>query len=98
MISWMISAFCMVALAVILLAARNRPVQGTGITLTLNAIIAILANVAKAALLLPTAEALGQLKWMWFARANKLSDFETYEYAIRGPWGSLLLLWNLKGR
>lgn len=51
---------------------------------------------AKAALLLPTTEALGQLKWHWFQQENQLIDFEVIDAASRGFWGSALLLLKSK--
>ncbi|KAH7398492.1 hypothetical protein BKA66DRAFT_407866 [Pyrenochaeta sp. MPI-SDFR-AT-0127] len=68
--------------------------------LTLNAFVSILSRIAGAALLLPVAEALGQLKWIWFIRGDskKMWDFEMFDNASRGPWGALLLLIHTKGK
>lgn len=65
--------------------------------ITLNAFVALFAAVAKAALILPVSEAIGQLKWMWFKKDSKLWDFFTFDGASRGPWGSLMLLKTTKG-
>lgn len=46
--------------------------------------------------LLPTTEALGQLKWHWFQQENQLIDFEVIDAASRGFWGSALLLLKSK--
>jgi hypothetical protein len=60
---------------------------------SIGTFISILSGFVKSALLLPTAEALGQLKWDWFKRSkNKMMDFETFDSASRGAWGSFLLL------
>jgi hypothetical protein len=54
---------------------------------------------AGAALILPVSEALGQLKWSWFQQNSKqMWDFEIFDNASRGPWGSLLLLLRTKGK
>ncbi|KAH7349095.1 hypothetical protein BKA66DRAFT_293491, partial [Pyrenochaeta sp. MPI-SDFR-AT-0127] len=60
--------------------------------ITLNAYIAVLAAVSKAALILPVSEAIGQLKWIWFQQDAALWDFQLYDSASRGPWGSFMLL------
>lgn len=97
LLSWVVSALCMGVIALILLVFENKSVPESDITL--NSIISVLAGVAKAALLLPTAECLGQMKWSWFWRdTKKVEDFETFDMASRGPWGSLVLLWRTKGR
>ena len=62
-----------------------------------SALIAIFSGLAKSGLLLPTAEALGQLKWAWFMKKRKLIDFEVMDSASRGPVGSLMLLCRTKG-
>lgn len=66
--------------------------------MSINAFISIFSGFAKSALLLPTAEALGQLKWDWFRKdEKKMMDFEVMDSASRGPWGSMVLLARTKG-
>jgi hypothetical protein len=59
-----------------------------------------LSKIASAALILPISEAIGQLKWVWFrgAESKDMIDFETFDKASRGAWGSFLLLFRTKGR
>jgi len=66
--------------------------------ITLNAYIAVFAAIAKAALILPVSEAIGQLKWLWFKEEANLWDFYTFDGASRGPWGALMLLGRTKCR
>jgi hypothetical protein len=59
----------------------------------------VLGKVASAALIIPTSEALGQLKWHWFHGSSKaMWDFEIFDKASRGAWGAALLLFRTKGR
>jgi hypothetical protein len=102
-ISWLFSAVCMAAVVGVLIKLKDEPLtkwalaEKTG--LTLNAYISILSKMAGAALILPVSEALGQLKWSWFLEHSKqMWDFEIFDNASRGPWGSLLLLIRTKGR
>lgn len=102
-VSWIISAICMTAIVAVLVVLRDQPVAKwpfTNIGLTLNAFVSILSRVAGAALLLPVAEAIGQLKWSWFIKgqSKKMWDFEMFDNASRGPWGSLLLLIHTRGK
>tara|TARA_R110002003_G_scaffold70_12_gene6435 strand:+ start:65389 stop:67827 length:2439 start_codon:yes stop_codon:yes gene_type:complete len=102
-VSWLISAICMGAIIAVLVVLRDQSVQKwpfTNMGLTLNAFVSVLSRVAGAALLLPVAEALGQLKWSWFIKGDskKMWDFEMFDNASRGPWGSLLLLIHTKGK
>ncbi|KAF1829800.1 hypothetical protein BDW02DRAFT_602254 [Decorospora gaudefroyi] len=102
-ISWVFSALCMAAVIIVLAILKDDPltkwslVETTG--LTLNAYISILSKMAGAALILPVSEALGQLKWSWFQQNSKqMWDFEIFDSASRGPWGSFLLLVRTKGK
>ncbi|KAF2276583.1 uncharacterized protein EI97DRAFT_44792 [Westerdykella ornata] len=98
-ISWLISAICMGAIVGVLIYLKDQRLPRWPYGLTLNAYIAVVSRVASAALLLPTTEALGQLKWSWFLGDSKqMWDFEIFDNASRGPWGAILLLIRTKGR
>ena len=103
LISWLFSALCMGAVIGVLIYLKDDSLskwtlaEKTG--LTLNTYISILSKMAGAALILPVSEALGQLKWSWFLEHSKqMWDFEIFDNASRGPWGSMLLLIRTKGR
>ncbi|KAH7113749.1 hypothetical protein B0J11DRAFT_619197 [Dendryphion nanum] len=94
-ISWCLSALCMTAVIVVLIFVQNKRAPEWPLSQTLN----MLSRVASAALILPVSEALGQLKWNWFQTKSKtMWDFEIFDNASRGPWGSALLLVRTKGR
>jgi hypothetical protein len=103
LLSWLFSAVCMAAIIGVLIGLQDESLskwvlaEKTG--LTLNTYISILSKMAGAALILPVSEALGQLKWSWFLEHSKqMWDFEIFDNASRGPWGSLLLLIRTKGK
>lgn len=76
----------------------GKPMPQWRLGVSINAFISIFSGFAKSALLLPTAEALGQLKWDWFKKdERKMMDFEVLDSASRGPWGSMVLLARTKG-
>lgn len=102
-VSWIFSAVCMAAVIGVLAHLKDRPLTDWALAketgLTLNAYISVLSKMAGAALILPVSEALGQLKWIWFQQNSKqMWDFEIFDNASRGPWGSLLLLVRTKGK
>ncbi|GIZ44344.1 hypothetical protein CKM354_000754400 [Cercospora kikuchii] len=93
-LSFSVSFLCMGAIVVLLANLNNKPLPNMGF-LTLNGIVSTLAGISKAALILPISEAISQLKWQWFwnvDRPRPISDFQIYDSASRGPWGSLCLL------
>ncbi|KAH7409986.1 hypothetical protein DE146DRAFT_332961 [Phaeosphaeria sp. MPI-PUGE-AT-0046c] len=97
--SWLVSFAC-VSTIVGLLLHYDGKVQPDYVVkgITLNAGIAVFSTVAKAALILPVSEAIGQLKWVWMQEERKLFDFLAFDNASRGPLGSLLLLSTTKCR
>jgi hypothetical protein len=96
-ISWVFSAIYMSIILSVLLHFNGRSLPEWKLGLTLNSFISILSGFAKASLLLPTAQALGQLKWNWFRKPRQLADFEIIDSASRGPLGSMILLASTKG-
>ncbi|KAF2731233.1 hypothetical protein EJ04DRAFT_526326 [Polyplosphaeria fusca] len=97
-ISWSLSAACMAGIMIVLFVYKDKRIPKWPLGLTLNAYISVLSKVASASLLLPVSEAIGQLKWGWFRNSRKMWDFEIFDNASRGPWGSLQLLVRTKGK
>ncbi|KAH8683240.1 hypothetical protein BGZ60DRAFT_215116 [Tricladium varicosporioides] len=50
----------------------------------------------KAAMMVPVASALGQLKWHWFREFKSLKAMEIFDEASRGTYGSIRLLITLR--
>jgi hypothetical protein len=100
LISWILSAACMAGIVIMLMVLQDKRIPTWPLGLTLNAYISVLSKTASAALLLPVSEALGQLKWSRFQgdSSQKVWDFELFDNASRGPWGSFLLLIRTKGK
>lgn len=71
--------------------------------LTLNGLVALLATITRASAMVSVADCLCQGKWDWFTprsshKQKSLAHMEGFDEASRGAWGSLKLLWMLKGR
>jgi hypothetical protein len=96
-LSWSISALCMAAVVAIYVHLKDEPMSlpKSGILLTTAN---VMGKIASAALIVPTSEALGQLKWNWFHDSKAMWDFEIFDKASRGPWGALMLLFRTRGR
>lgn len=92
-LSWGVSAGCMTAIIAILAHYDKGNIPVLSYNLTLNQVVSALSGFARASLILPTAEALGQLKWNSFRREPRsMLDFERLDMASRGPWGALVLV------
>ena len=101
-LSMFLSIACLAINVGILAALNKKPYRSWHVGnagITPNAIISIFAIFSKAGLLLPVAESIVQLKWLYFqARAQKVSDLQVFDDASRGPLGSLTLLWKVNIR
>lgn len=93
--SWIISALCMIAIIIILIFVDGKQQPSWHV----DSFISIISRVATSALLIPTAEAIGQCKWIHFRKGKSRSmwDLEAFDAATRGPMGSLLLILRRKG-
>jgi hypothetical protein len=99
LLSCLLSLFSLIAIIIILKHYDGEPIQDAPQSVTLNSLLAIFITLAKAGLMVPLAEALSQLKWVWFREAERpLIDFQTFDEASRGPIGGFRLLGMLKGR
>lgn len=93
-----ISLAAFVALVLVLKEFNQKPLPRWPSGMTLNTIIAALSTVARTAFLIPVSEGLSQSKWAWFKKKPRpLADFDMFDQASRGPWGSLGLLVRTKG-
>jgi hypothetical protein len=73
------------------LAAWKLPIQP-------NSLVAVFSAIAKAALLVPIAEGLSQLKWMYLdaSEPRRLGQIQAFDEASRGPWGAATLFWKTR--
>ena len=100
-LSWVIGASCMGAIALLLGRYDNHslPSRWPG-GISLNTSVSVLSALAKFFLSVPVEEAIGQLKWIWVGKgeSRKLIDLERFDDASRGPWGSFTLIMHMRGR
>lgn len=93
--SWLLSASCMAAIVMIYIHVKNEPMSRFRWALMCTN---VLGKLSSAALIVPTSEAIGQLKWNWFHESKAMWDFEIFDKASRGAWGAVMLLFRTKGR
>ncbi|KAF6827133.1 hypothetical protein CMUS01_09138 [Colletotrichum musicola] len=83
---------CIAAVVILLSLHQGKPLPAWPKLISVNTLIAVFTAIFKASLIMPVAEGIGQLKWTWFDRPQRLSDIALYDGASRGPWGSLSLI------
>ncbi|RMZ80328.1 hypothetical protein DV738_g2762, partial [Chaetothyriales sp. CBS 135597] len=92
-------SFASIASIVGVLGAYNqKPVPPLIHGITLNAVISFLATISRSAIMLCVGTVLSQGKWLWFKKKQRsLIDLQTIEDASRGPLGSVVMLFLLRG-
>ena len=92
-----LSFVCLVAIIIVLYRFHGQPLAAWKMPIALNSLISLFSTIAKAALLLPVAACISQLKWHYFAeKPHALTELQVFDEASRGPLGALQLLWELK--
>jgi hypothetical protein len=89
----------LIALAAVL-AQYNRKPQPNWQYMSLNSLISWMSTMFRAGIVISSSEALGQLKWIWFAqkRERSVQELRVYDSATRGPYGAMELIWTLRAR
>lgn len=64
--------------------------------ITLNTVLSFLSLVFRSSLLMPVAQSISQLAWIWYLQPKPLQDVVYYDSASRGPLGSIRLLLRLR--
>ncbi|KAF6816773.1 hypothetical protein CPLU01_13755 [Colletotrichum plurivorum] len=95
-----LSVACIATLVSVVSVYNHKPLPEWPLGLTLNTVIAFISTICRTAFVVPVMEGLSQSKWNWFKRygPRPLEDFQIFDEASRGPWGSLKLLLTMKGR
>ena len=93
------SLACFISIIGVLAAFNQEPAPSLSYGLTLNAIISILATASKSSLIFAVGECIGQLKWVWFhSRRRQLDEMQLFDSASRGPFGSLVVIFQHRGQ
>lgn len=102
---WKELATCFIILAALfaivgtVLPYQDQPLPNWPYDLSINTLVSIYVAILKFAMAFVLAECIGQIKWTWFEHPRPLTDLVPYDDASRGSlWGSLRLLWMLRGR
>lgn len=95
----LLSIVCVGLILVVLFEANDRALAAWPLWIQPNSLIAVFTTVGKSGMMVPIASCISQLKWRHFElRANRLSHLQLLDEASRGPWGSLMLLFDFHNR
>ncbi|MCJ1440581.1 MAG: hypothetical protein MMC23_001066 [Stictis urceolatum] len=91
-LSFLLAFVTLAAIITLLGTQKDKPLPAWPSLFSLNSLLSVLSSIMKTALLYPIAEGIGELKWIWFAAPQPISDFDRYDSASRGPWGAFQLI------
>ena len=69
-LSMILSTMCIIAITILLKNIDGIPLHSWRLGVSVEAVLSMLAALSKSCLLMPTAEALGQIKWLWAKRSE----------------------------
>jgi hypothetical protein len=96
LLSMVCSVGALLAIIAVLFAYNGKSMTRWNAWLRPNTVVSALSTLAKSSMLMAVGQGLGQLKWQHFERRpRRLLDFDVFENASRGPWGSLCLLYHI---
>lgn len=96
MLTWALGTLALLTIFVLLIDFNGKTLRKWRSRISLNTMVAVLAQVAASALLYSVSASIGQLKWTWLRKRRELADVETFDSASRGPDGSLQFLWLMR--
>lgn len=98
LLSWTVSVLCLFAIFVVLESHRGKPLPEWPFSITVNSLVSVFSTGAQMAMMEPIVQCISQLKWLWFfQKPQRLTEFQNFDDASRGPTGSLILLGKLRG-
>jgi hypothetical protein len=98
-LSCIMSLAALVAIIIVLKEYDQQTMPSWPLGITLNTLLAFLTAISQAGFVNPVFQGLSQMKWNWFVDKDRpLADFEKFDNASRGSWGSILLVFSMKGR
>jgi hypothetical protein len=90
-------AFASLAGIFALLAVQNeRSLPHWPSQISVNTLLSVLVTIMKAAMVIPIAEGLSQLKWSWFRKDRPLQDIVAFDEASRGTYGVSKLFFSFQ--
>lgn len=91
-----VSVISLIVVAVMLPLFNNKPLSRWPFAISPNTFISTCITIMKTSILLVVGEGVGQLKWLYFEKdSHAVNELEIFDRASRGPWGSLVLLFQV---
>ena len=84
----------LIALLIVFAKYDQKALSQWSSRLSLNTIIAVVTQLAQMTLLLPIAQGISQLKWLWYCEKKPVEDMSYFQEGSTGPVSSFILLFK----
>lgn len=89
LLSCLLALGALAGILVILKQFNGKALKDWPYSITINTLLSILVTIIKAAIVVPLAEGISQLKWSWYKKRDQaLGDLLLYDVASRGIFGA----------
>lgn len=97
LMSWLLAALSIVAIIITLHLHNGHSLPDWPLHLTINTLLSVFSTIGEISIMYPVTECISQLKWLWFTtNSHPLDQFQAFDAASRGRFGSLRLFWKLR--
>ena len=84
----------MLAIVLVLALFNHKNVEQWRTSIKINTIVSVLSQAAVSALMVSVFACVGQIKWVWCQSKRTLVGIDRFDFASRGPQGSVMFLCN----
>ncbi|KAF3012650.1 hypothetical protein E8E14_010861 [Neopestalotiopsis sp. 37M] len=92
-----LSIACVAAIVGVLVYINNLAIDQWNFQISPNSLIAVMTTISKAAMMVPIAACISQLKWVYFSGETRpIRNLDLFDAASRGPWGSLCFIPSIR--
>lgn len=76
---WLLAAVSLIVIIIVFAISNGAPLANwhSGITININ----VPSTIGQTAILVPVAESISQLKWLWYRRSRAIGDMEAFDEA-----------------
>ena len=91
-VTWLLGTVSILAIVLVLALFNHKNIEQWKISIRINTIVSILSQAAVSVLMVSVSACVGQMKWVWYQAERSLFDIDRFDFASRGPQGSVMFL------
>lgn len=89
-----VAVLSLTAIVITLVIHNDNPLPRWPSQITINSLISVLTSIFKASLMMPIAEGISQMRWLWYLKPRPLGQMEQWDLASRGSFSMLFYIYS----